>query len=56
MVSFKQLAESVGEPQPAPSQDDLRKEVERLRLEIQLASRSIEINEGEVEVDVQAPP
>ena len=56
MVSFKQLSEAVGEPQPPSSQDDLRREVERLRIEVQLAARGIEINEGEVEVDVQLPP
>lgn len=56
MVSFQQLCEAVGEPQPASSQDELRKEVERLRLEVELASRGIVIDEGDVEVDVQLPP
>lgn len=55
-MTFEQLRESVGEPQPRSSQNDLRKEVERLRLEVQLASRGIEIQESEVELNTQLPP
>lgn len=57
MVSFKQLAESVGAA--SPPQDDIRKEVERLRIEVGLAtmhSNHVIIEEGDVDVDVQVPP
>jgi hypothetical protein len=56
MVSFKQLSESVGEVMPHPSQDELRQEVERLRIEIELAAKGIKIEEGDVEVDMMMPP
>ena len=56
MVSFKQLSESVGEVRLHPSQDDLRQEVERLRIEVELAAKGIKIEEGDVEVDMLMPP
>jgi len=56
MVSFKQLSESVGEVMPHPSQDELRQEVERLRIEIELAAKGVKIEEGDVEADMMMPP
>jgi hypothetical protein len=56
MVTFKQLSESVGEVMPHPSQDELRQEVERLRIEIELAAKGIKIEEEDVEVEMMMPP
>lgn len=56
MVTFKQLSESVGEVMPHPSQDELRQEVERLRIEIELAAKGIKIEEGDVDVEMMMPP
>ena len=56
MVSFKQLSAAVGQPLPKPGVDDLRKEVERLRIEVELAAKGVVIEEGDVDVEVQMPP
>ena len=55
MVSFKQLSQAVGAPQPQSSQDELRKEVERLRIEVELAAKGIRIDEEDVH-HVEMPP
>ena len=57
MVSFAQLSGKLDKQESnLPNQDDLRKEVERLRYEVELAGRGIVINEDDVDMDVQMPP
>lgn len=57
MVSFEQVNAAVSQsPSHQPSQDELRKEVERLRYEVELAAKGIVISEEDAEVDTPMPP
>ena len=50
MVTMKQLEQSFKSKQ-ASYQDELRQEVERLRLEVELAAKGIMIEDADVEVE-----
>lgn len=57
MPNVEDILASQGEAkQNASTQDDLRKEIERLRMEVEMASRSIVIDENDCPVESLIPP
>jgi hypothetical protein len=54
MVSAAELSRSLGGRQPT-SQNDLRREVERLRIEVELAQKGVVITEENVDMDASLP-
>ena len=54
MVSAAELSRSLRDERP--NQDDLRREVERLRIEVELAQRGVMITEEGDDPDAALPP